>query len=74
MLQSHIVEIDGVFVGAAIRLAQGFRFVAVDHRLGVLNGSVTGSLMELTRQVRSVLISGRPPAMSAAELPTAEAG
>ena len=33
MLQSHIIEIDGVFVGAAIRIDRGYRFVATDFRL-----------------------------------------
>jgi hypothetical protein len=63
MLQSHIVEIDGVFVGAAVRLAQGFRFVAVDRRLCALNGIVACSLIELTRQARRLLLAGReqPP-------------
>ena len=33
MLQSHIIEVDGVFVGAAIRIDRGYRFVATDFRL-----------------------------------------
>ena len=35
MLQSHVIEIDGAFVGAAVRLDTGYRFIATDFRLGI---------------------------------------
>ncbi len=37
MLQSHIIDMDGVFVGAAIRIDSGYRFVATDFRLAELD-------------------------------------
>ena len=40
MLQSHIIEIDGVFVGAAVRIDRGYRFVAIDFRLEELNSTI----------------------------------
>lgn len=59
MLQSHIIEIDGVFVGAAIPVDAGFRFVAVDRRVGRLDGSVLPSLRDTARQARSLIITDR---------------
>ncbi len=61
MLQSHVVEIDGAFVGAAVRLADGYRFVAVDVRLDDLDGRVWPTLTELRRQVRVMVLAGRGP-------------
>ncbi len=49
MLQSHIVEVDGAFVGAAVRLDIGFRFVATDIRVEELDGTVWPSLDDLRR-------------------------
>jgi len=62
MIQSHIVDIDGTFVGAAIRLADGYRFVAVDVRLDELDGLVWASLPELRRKVRLTALGLRSPA------------
>ena len=44
MLQSHIIEIDGVFVGAAIRIDRGYRFVATDFRLEELDTTIWPTL------------------------------
>jgi hypothetical protein len=49
MLQSHVIEIDGAFVGAAVRLDTGYRFVATDTRLEELNGTTMPSLAEVRR-------------------------
>jgi hypothetical protein len=49
MLQSHVIEIDGAFVGAAVRLNAGYRFVAVDLRLEELNGTTLPSLADVQR-------------------------
>ena len=38
MLQSHVIDIDGAFVGAAVRLDIGYRFIATDMRLDELDG------------------------------------
>ena len=37
MLQSHIIEVDGAFVGVAVRIDRGYRFVATDFRLEELD-------------------------------------
>jgi hypothetical protein len=66
MLKSHVVDIDGTFVGAAVRLPNGYKFVAVDVRLDALDGSVWSTLAELLRTVRGAFFSGRVPAPSRA--------
>jgi hypothetical protein len=40
MLQSHIIDIDGVFIGVAIRLDKGFRFIANDPRVEDLGETI----------------------------------
>lgn len=55
MLQSHIIDVDGVFVGAAIRIDRGYRFVATDFRLEELNSTVWPTLDEVRRLARRVL-------------------
>lgn len=55
MLQSHIIEVDGVFVGAAIRIDRGYRFVATDFRLEDLDSSVWPTLDDVRRLARRTL-------------------
>lgn len=59
--QSHVVDIDGAFVGAAVRLPDGYRFVAVDVRLDELDGMVWPSLRELRQKVRQTALAVRGP-------------
>jgi hypothetical protein len=59
MLQSHIIEVDGAVVGAAVRLDIGFRFVATDIRVEELDGSVWPSLAELRRLAGGLYRTGR---------------
>jgi hypothetical protein len=59
MLQSHIVEVDGRFVGAAIRLDSGYRFVAVDVRLEELDGTTWPSLGDVQRLARRLYSTGQ---------------
>jgi hypothetical protein len=61
MLKSHVVEIDGTFVGAAVRLPEGYKFVAVDVRLDALDGRVMPTLADLVRIVRAAFFSGHVP-------------
>jgi hypothetical protein len=61
MIQSHVVDIDGTFVGAAVRLLEGYRFVALDPRLDELDGTVWPSLPELRRKVRLRALAVRGP-------------
>jgi hypothetical protein len=47
MIQSHPIEVDGVFVGAAVRLDHGYRFIAVNLRLDDLDGVVRPQLQDI---------------------------
>ncbi len=63
MQQSHIVQISGRFVGAALSDNGRFRFIAVDPRVEELDHSVWPSLPDLHRVVGHLLSTGRlPPA------------
>jgi hypothetical protein len=59
MLQSHVIEIDGAFVGAAVRLDTGYRFVATDIRLEELDGTVWPSLADVRRLANCLFRTGR---------------
>lgn len=58
MLQSHIIDINGNFVGAAVRLDQGYRFVALNMRVDELDGTVWPSLDIVQRLARQLFITG----------------
>jgi hypothetical protein len=51
MLQSHIIDVDGVFVGTAIRI------VAIDFRLEELDSSVWPTLDDVRRLARRTLVA-----------------
>lgn len=59
MLQSYVIEIDGAFVGAAVRNDRGFRFVATDLRVEELDGSTWPSLADVRRLARQLYLTGR---------------
>ncbi len=61
MMQSHVIDIGGVFYGAAVREDLSYRFVAVDSRVEALDGTTWSRLTEVERAVRHVLTTGRPP-------------
>ena len=56
MLQSHIIEVDGAFVGVAVRIDRGYRFVATDFRLEELDTSVWPTLEDVRRLARRHLL------------------
>jgi hypothetical protein len=66
MLQSHIIDFDGAFVGAAVRLDRGYRFVATDIRLDDLDGSIWPTLDHIQRLARELYLTGRFPRTNAA--------
>jgi hypothetical protein len=68
MLQSHIIDIDGAFVGAAVRLDRGYRFVATDIRLDDLDGSFWPTLQDIQRLARELYLTGRFPGTNVARL------
>jgi hypothetical protein len=61
MLQSHVIEIDGAFVGAAVRLDTGYRFIATDMKLDDLDGSIWPTLADVHRLARQIYFGGRLP-------------
>ncbi len=61
MLQSHVIEADGVFLGAAVRLDTGYRFVAVDLRVEPLDETTWPDLATVQRLVRHLHATGRFP-------------
>jgi len=63
MKQSHVIEVSGLFAGAAVTHDSRFRFVAVDPRVEELDDSIWPSLADVQRVVRHLFITGRlPPA------------
>lgn len=66
MLQSHVIEISGIFAGIAVRSTDAFRFVAVDLRVEELDGSKWPSLQEVRRVVGHLLSTGRLPPLAVA--------
>jgi hypothetical protein len=59
MLQSHVIDIDGAFVGAAVRLDRGYRFIATDIRLDDLDGSIWPTLADVERLARELYTTSR---------------
>jgi hypothetical protein len=51
MRQSHVIDIDGAFVGAALRLEHAWRFVATDTRVDALHLTHWPTLEDLRRRV-----------------------
>lgn len=67
MLRSHVVEVNGAFVGAVVPLHAGFRFVAADVRVEELDGSFWPSL-DIARSVaRQFYLTGRLPRRAGTE-------
>ena len=62
MHQSHVIEVSGRFVGAAVKSSGKFRFVAIDPRVEELDGSEWQSLPDVRRVVSHLLTTGRLPA------------
>jgi hypothetical protein len=58
MLQSHIIDVDGVCVGAAFRLDCGYRFVATNMRLEELDQSIWPTLVDVRRLARHLYLNG----------------
>ncbi len=63
MLQSHVIDIDGRFVGVALRLDRGFRFIAVDPRVEDLGELIWPGIDDICRMARRALAQVHPPAI-----------
>ena len=59
MFQSHVIEINGVFIGAAVPIATGFRFRAVHPQVDELDGFAWTSLDELRHATGHLFRTGR---------------
>ena len=57
MLQSHIIDVDGAFVGAAVRIDGGYRFIVTDFRLEELGSSIWPTLADVRRVARQVYLT-----------------
>jgi hypothetical protein len=62
MLQTHVIDIDGAFVGAAVRLDIGYRFIATDMKLDDLDGSIWPNLADVQRLARRIYLGEAPGA------------
>jgi hypothetical protein len=57
VVRSHIIDVDGVFVGAAIRIDRGYRFVATDFRPEELDSSLWPTLEDVRRVASRALLA-----------------
>ena len=68
MKQSYVIEIDGVFVGAAAYYGDGYRFVGVDSRLKEIDGQRFAQLSDVreaaSRTYRRAPFATRVPTIS----------
>jgi hypothetical protein len=75
MRQSYIIEIDGIFVGAAAFYGDGYTFKGVDARLKDLDGQHFAHLADVReaacRTYRRAPFAARTLAMSLPSMPRA---
>lgn len=76
MKQSHVIEIDGIFVGAAARYGDSYRFVGVDSRLMDMDGQCFGRLSDVreaaSRAYRRAPFVAAAKTLTLATLPNAQ--
>ena len=60
MRHSRPIEVDGVFLGAAVEHELGVRFIAVDARVSQMDQSIWPNLDYAYRSARQLFKSGRP--------------
>jgi len=63
MQNSKVVEINGVFVGAAVRQDSGWRFVAADPRVSLADGQVAATFREAQALARHAFLSAAAAAL-----------
>jgi len=69
MVQSHVIDVDGVFVGVAVRLDTGYRFVATDFRLEQLDSTIWPTLADVRRLARGLYLTGGFVGQAASQAP-----
>ncbi len=62
MHTSKVIEVNGIFLGAAVMLpqSQGWRFVAADHRVVPLDGNVAETIEDTRRLARRAFLAATP--------------
>jgi hypothetical protein len=55
MIQSHVIEVEGVFAGVAVLVGPDYRFIAVDPRLEDLDRTQWPTLAEVRRMAGVVM-------------------
>ncbi len=67
MHDSRIIEVDGVFLGAALALpgGEGWRIVASDARVSRVDGTVAASYSEAQQVARAAFFTWRPEVVAA---------
>jgi hypothetical protein len=66
MFESHVIEANGIFIGAAMSAIGGFRFRAVHPQVDELDGSTWKSLEDLRRATGTLFKTGRLGALDPA--------
>jgi len=61
MQSSKIIEVDGVFIGAAVRLPEGggWRFVSADERSSAADGATAATLEDASMMARRAFVTSR---------------
>ena len=65
MFQSHVIEVNGTFIGAAVPMIGGYRFRAVHPQVDELDNLSWASLDELRQATGSFFRTGRYKSASA---------
>ncbi len=62
MHTSKVIEVNGIFLGAAVMLpqAKGWRFVAADQRVVPLDGNVAETIEDTRRLARRTFLAATP--------------
>ncbi len=73
MHTSKVIEVDGIFLGAAVMLPQsrGWRFVAADQRVVPLDGTVAETIEDTRRLARRAYQASTPAFPAAVAKPAA---
>ena len=64
MFKSHVIEVNGTFVGGALAAQGGFRFRAVHPMVDELDDRTWSSLAALRRGVEQYVTAGRRSSLS----------
>ncbi len=62
MKESRIIEVNGIFLGAAVALSdcQGWRVVATDARVGPADGRIAATFQDASNLARQAFWAAEP--------------